>query len=355
MNVGMQPDGVAMVGFDLGLAGYEPGTREAFQRRALEAVEQAPGIASAAYGNSLPLSIDISTTTIYPENQPGLEPRQARSAVHYKASPGYFRTIGTTLVAGRDFDWRDTSNTTRVAIVNQTFARNILGVEPAVGQRFAFGQNGPLIEVVGVVENGKYASLSESPRAAVFSPILQWPNTNIVLLARAGTREAETVALLTRTVHELDPRLTLYQTESLRDMLGLALFPSRAAAIALTAFGLLAALLAGTGIYGVVAYAVARRVREIGVRIAMGARPGQVLGLVFVRIAVLMAIGGAIGLLLAMLTARVLASIVYQASPGDPIVIGGVIASVTILGLAASWAPARRALRLNPTTALRAE
>jgi len=355
MRVGLEPDGVAMVGFDLGLAGYDPAAREAFQRRALDAAAQAPGVTVAAYGNSVPLSIDLSTTTIFPANRPGLEPQLARSAAHYKASPGYFRAIGTRLVAGRDFDWRDTHDAPRVAIVNVTFARSILGVEQAVGERFAFGQNGPFIEVIGVVEDGKYASLSEAPRAAVFDPILQLPSTNAVLLARTSLREADTVAMLTRIVHELDPQLTVYQAENLRDMLGLALFPSRAAAIALTAFGLLAAILAGTGIYGVVAYSVARRVREIGVRVAIGASPGQVLGLVFVRVGVLMLLGGVIGLTLALLTSRVLASIVYQASPDDPVVVGGVIACVVMLGIAASWAPARRALRLNPTTALRAE
>ena len=177
----------------------------------------------------------------------------------------------------------------------------------------------------------------------------------MVLLARAATPEAETVALLQRTVRTLDPRLSLYQTESLREMLSFVLFPSRAAAVALSTFGLLAALLAGTGIYGVVAYAVARRVREIGVRIAIGARPGQVLSLVFLRIGVLMLTGGAIGLALALVLSRLLATIVYQASADDPFVLAGVIGSVVLLGLIASWAPARRALRLNPTTALRAE
>jgi ABC-type antimicrobial peptide transport system permease subunit len=147
----------------------------------------------------------------------------------------------------------------------------------------------------------------------------------------------------------------LYQTQSLGEMLEFVLFPSRAAAVALSTFGLLAAILAGTGIYGVVAYAVARRLREIGVRVAIGARPGQVLRLVFLRIGLLILTGAGIGLAIALMTARLLASVVYQASPDDPIVLAGVILSMIALGLLASWAPARRALRVNPTSALRAE
>ena len=355
MNVGMEPRGVVMVGFELGLAGYDPAAQVSFQRRALEAVKQSPGVASAAYASSLPLSIDVSTTTIFPDDQPDLEPREARSAIRYKTSPDFFETVGTRLVEGRDFDWSDDRQASRVAIVNVTFARTILRTDRAVGRRFTYGPGGPLVEVVGVVEDGKYVTLSEAPRGTVFDPILQSPSSNVILLARAASAESETVALLERTVHALDPRLSLFQSESLREMLDFVLFPSRAAAVALSAFGLLAAILAGTGIYGVVANAVARRVREIGLRVAIGARPSQVLRLVFLRIGLLMLTGAAIGLALALATSRLLASVVYQASATDPAVLAGVIVSVIVLGLLASWAPARRALRLDPTQALRAE
>jgi predicted permease len=355
MDLGMKPSGVAMVGFELGLARYAPETQPAFQRRALEAVKVLPGITVAAYASALPLSIDVSSTSIFPESRPTLERRDAPQATRYRASPDFFRTIGTRIIEGRDFEWRDDAHAPRVAIVNATFARTILRTESGVGQRFAYGPGGPLIEVIGVVEDGKYVTLSEPPRAVVFDNILQSPSTNVVLLARSAGPESETVALLSRTIRQLDPQLTLFQAQSVRDMLALVLFPSRAAAVALSTFGLLAALLAGTGIYGVVAYAVARRVREIGVRIAIGARPGQVLRLVFLRVGILMLAGAACGLAIAAAASRLLTSIVYQASAADPLVFTGVILSVVLLGLAASWAPARRALRLNPTTALRAE
>lgn len=355
MRLGMEPQGVAMVGFDLGLARYERPEQEAFQRRALEAVGQLPGIVSAAYGSSLPLSIDTSTTTIFPESQPELQRLDAKSAIRYKASPGYFATLGTRLVEGRDFEWRDDAGAARVAIVNQTFARIILGVDRAVGRRFSYGRGGPHVAIVGVVEDGKYMSLSEAPRAAVFDPILQAPSTNVVLLARSSSPEMETGAAIRRTVHGLDPSLTMYQSQSLQEMLAFVLFPSRAAAVALSAFGLLAAVLAGTGIYGVVSYAVARRLREIGIRIAVGASPRQILRLVMLRIGALLIIGAALGLALAIATSTIMSSVVYQASPRDPLVVAGVIASVIVLGLLSSWVPARRALRLNPTVALRTE
>jgi hypothetical protein len=262
----------------------------------------------------VPLSIDVSSTTIFPEHQPGSSgatrpPRHATDVAGFLPDPRH------ATARGREFEWRDDRQAPRVAIVNLTFARTILRAEHPLGQRFSYGPGGPPVEVIGVVEDGKYVSLSEAPRATVFDPILQSPSTNVVLLARAATPEAENGRTAPRTVRALDPRLSLYQTESLREMLGFVLFPSRAAAVALSTFGLLAALLAGTGIYGVVAYAVARRVREIGVRIAIGARPGQILSLVFLRIGVLMLTGGAMRLGLALVLSRLMATIVYQAPP----------------------------------------
>jgi predicted permease len=355
MPLGLEPRGVAMVGFELGLAGYDRAQEQALQRRALDAVVQLPGVTSAAYANSLPLNIDVSQTGVYPEDQPALKRSEAKSAVHYKVSPNFFRTIGTRLRAGRDFDWRDDSGSKRVAIINETFARMILRSDQPIGHRFRYGWSGDPIEVVGVVEDGKYVSLTEAPRAVVFDPILQLPSTETVLLVRSGVQPDRMVVAMRRELAGVDPTLPLYETESLEEMLAFVLFPSRAAAIALGVFGLLAVTLAATGLHGVVAYAVAKRERELGIRMAIGAGPGAVLRLVLVRTGVLLGIGAALGLLLALLAGQVFATIVYEASPRDPLVLAGVGVGMVVLGVVSCWIPARRALRVSPIMALRAQ
>jgi predicted permease len=355
MRLGFEPEGVSVVGFDLGLAGYSEERGRAFQRRVLEAAQQLPGVRSAAYSNSVPLSIDQSTTTVFPGDKPALRPTDGTGVNYYQVSPGYFETMGTKLLAGRDFTWHDDAKSPPVAIINMAFGRQVLRSENAVGKRFRSGLNGPLTEVVGVVEDGKYVSLTESQQPALFWPILQSHNSTTTLEVRSSLPATLVVDEVRQTMARLDPELPLYGTGSLDQMLGFAFFPTHAAAIALSAFGVLAIMLAVTGIHGLVSYAVARRVREIGIRMAVGASPFQVLRLVLGRILALVVIGSAIGLVLALATGQVLASVVYGASPRDPLILAAVLATIVLLGLFSSWAPTRRALRIDPMAALRYE
>jgi ABC-type antimicrobial peptide transport system permease subunit len=198
-------------------------------------------------------------------------------------------------------------------------------------------------------------SLTETPQPVLFQPILQSYNTTTTLIVKSSRPEAQMVEQMRQAVTQLDSHLALYGTGSLEQMLGLAFFPTRAAAIALSAFGLLAIMLAATGIHGLVSYAVAQRVREIGIRMAVGARPAQVVRLVLGKTFILIIVGAGVGLVLAMAAGQVLASIVYQASPRDPAVFGAVAGTMALLGLASCWAPVRRALRIDPMVALRHE
>ena len=225
-----------------------------------------------------------------------------------------------------------------------------------MGGRFRHGAvNGDLVEVIGVVEDGKYGSLTETAEPVVFWPILQRYNTTTTLEVKSSEAPTEMVGEIRRAIAALDPELPLYGVGSLTQMLGFAFFPTHAAAVALSAFGLLALMLAATGIYGLVAYAVSRRVREIGIRMALGARPAQVLRLVLGKMMALLAVGSALGLGLALVAGQVLASIVYEASPRDPVVLAGVAGLMCLLGLFASWLPGRRALGIEPKTALHYE
>jgi predicted permease len=354
--LGIAPDDVAVAGYDLGLARYDRERGRLFQERALEAIRSLPGVVSAAYSSSIPLSIDQSTTAVYPEHTTEFRPKNQHGATYYMVSPGYFRTAGTILLSGRDFTSRDNKASSPVAIVNRTFARRVLGGESATGRRFRRGpKGGDLVEVVGVVEDGKYEALTENPRETVFFPMLQSYSPTTLMLARTSRPESELAAEMRKAIERLDPNLAVYGTGALREMLGLVYLPMHAAVITLGAFGVLALMLCLTGIYGLAAYTVSRRTKEIGIRVALGARPAQVLRFVFGRLGTLAALGALTGLALGVAGAGVLASIVYQADSRDPLVISGTILFISAVALAALLQPARRAISANPVQCLRRE
>lgn len=353
--IGMRIEGVTIAGYDVGLAGYDEARGRDFQRRAIEAVRRLPGIESAAYADTVPLNIDQSTTTIVPDDQPSITPADMVHARRFRVSPQYFGTLGIQLLQGREIAETDGQERPKVAVVNQTFARIVFHSDQALGRRFRYGWSGEWMEVVGIVEDGKYESLNEASKAAVFESIVQHYSSTIALVTRSSRSPDDVIASVRATIGQLDPRLPLYETESLEDVLGLVLFPSRIAFIALGAFGVLALLLAVTGLHGVVTNAVARRHREIGIRVAIGAQPVQVVRLVVARTLVLLGIGTAVGAGVVLLATRVLASIVYDASPHDPVVLAGVGVTLVLIGAVSCWNPVQRALAVNPTDALRTQ
>jgi predicted permease len=344
LPLGFVPRGATMAGFDLALSGYDRARAEDFQKRAVDAVRNLPGVESASYSNSIPLSIDQSVTMIYPDDPSGAAPAQALDVSFYQVAPGFFRTMGTRLLSGREIEWHDTAATPRVAVVNVAFARAILHTTTPVGRRFDY-RRGARVEIVGLVEDGKYRSLSETARPAIFWSILQAPNATTTLIVRSSLPEENVVRQVQSTLAGLDSSVVIYGAGSLTDMLRFVLLPSRAAAIALGVFGLLAMTLAAVGLHGVVAYAVSRRRHELGIRIAIGAGPAAILRLVLGRMGWLIGLGAAAGLALVFAGADLLQAIVLQASPRDPQLVGAVVASIVLLAMAACWSPARRALR----------
>jgi predicted permease len=347
--LGVEPAGVAVTAFDLDLAHYGKDAGRQFQQRALESVRHIPGVAAAAFANTIPLNPDESTTAVFREDAADRRPGTGIGAAYFMVSPGYFRAAGTRLLSGREFDWHDT--TERVAIVNRRLALKLTDTANAVGRRFHDGAR--LVEIVGVVEDGKYQTLTEDPTDAVFFASTQNYNGTTLVLARSALPEAALAAEMREAIQPLDPHLPLYSVGAMRDLQQLAFLPSRAAVSALSGFGLLALALSITGIYGLAAYSVSRRVREIGIRVAVGAGPRQVLGCVLRRMGWLVAIGSLAGLALAWLAGSLLAAVVYQASSHDPLVLSATAATLAAAALAASLGPARRALRIEPTRALR--
>ena len=245
---------------------------------------------------------------------------------------------------------------TPVAVVNETFARRVFRGPDAVAKRFRYGfARGPLVEVVGVVEDGKYTTLTEDPRPALFQPILQNYNSTTTVLVRSRLPEDQAAGELRRAIAALDSGLPVYGAGSLRDYVRLAWFPSRVAAVALAAFGILALVLAATGIHGLVAYSVARRQKEIGIRVAVGAGRGDVLRLVLTRVIKSLGVGAVLGFALALAAGPVMANVVYLASPRDPAVIAGVALLMLAVGIGSCWVPLRRSLRIDPLQAIRSE
>jgi predicted permease len=355
--LGFDPHGVTVAGFDLGLAGYTTERGRDFQRRALTALENLPGVQSAAYSNSVPLSIDENTSSVYAENHPA--PRaggEARSAITYEVSPNFLRTMGIQLLAGRDFTWHDDSKSPRVAIVNHAFGRKVFGEDSPLGKRFHIGSGSTLLEVVGVTEDGKYSGLTDSQQLAVFLPAPQQYNTTTTMIVRSALPEQELISRMRQAMANLDPDLPLFGVGGLGNLLSFAFLPARASAIALSAFGILAIMLAITGIYGLVAYSVAQRTHEIGIRVAIGAGPTQVVKLVLGRTFKLLAAGSMIGMIMALASTRFMSSVIFGVgTSADLLAFPAVLLTILLLGAISTWAPTRRALRIDPTSALRHE
>ena len=353
--LGFDPRGVAVASTNLTFARYDAENGRVFQRRVVEELSRVPGVKAAAYASALPLSTNNSLSVLFPEDATDFWPAKGTISGAYRVSPGYFRAMGTRMIRGRDFTWRDGAQTTPTAIVNETFARTVLQSRQAVGRHFRLSRRGPLAQVIGLVEDGKYVALTEGALPVVFWPAAQEYDSAMTLAVRSSGPEQAAAMRIREVVAGLDPRLPLCGDGSLTEMIGLVFLPSRIATVALSLFGLLAVMLAATGIYGLAQHAVSGQIREIGIRVAVGARPWQVLRPLLGRTAVLLAIGSCAGLALGLAVDRALASIVYQASARDPVVLAGAALGMALIGFAATWAPARRALSADPLIALRHE
>jgi len=355
MPIGFNQQDVTLAMFDLHLARYTDDNLPLAQRQLLERVSRLPGVAAAAYSNSTPLSLDESETDVYPENVHEFRPTNVMfNANYYSVSPGYFRTAGTRLLVGREFSWNDDQHAPEVAMVNETFARRLFGTGSPIGRYFNTDMS-HRIQVVGVVEDGKYVFLAEEPTPVIFFPILQVKNSSTVLLVRSPRASSEMVPAVRRAVNEFDPSIPVFGIRSWADALAIALFPARAATIALGVFGVLALMLAVTGMFGLASYSVSKRLRELGIRIALGAHTQDIMRSALGRTAMLLIVGSAAGLLLGIAATRVLAMIVYQASALDPVVLLGVLATMALVGIISASLPARRALTVNPARLLREE
>jgi predicted permease len=352
-NFGFQPQGAMLAEADLRMAGYSDQAAVIMEKKMLDAVSAIPGVTAAGYIDNPPLSLGESDDTVYSETTTDMRPTNSiGDAIAYDASPGYFAAAGTALLAGRELSWHDDQNAPKVAVVNEEFARKVFGaVAKALGGHFKLHDGKP-IQVVGVVANGRYRTLTEDQQSAMFFPSPQNPDTDVTFVVRSSRGPQEIAAALERTLRGLDAGVPL-TIQTWNRELDSALFASRVATVALGVLGLLGAMLAITGLFGMASYVVSKRLRELGIRVALGAGQQEVLRAALGRAFRLLAIGSVLGMVVGVLFAKVLSYIVYQATSKDPVVLGGVVLTMLVLGLIAAWIPARRALAVDPMILLR--
>jgi predicted permease len=351
--LGFQPQGAMLAEVDLGQVGREGAVVLEKQKALLDAAQSIPGVTSVGAVSNTPMGGGKRATPVYRPGTTEFTPDQVVLTTRaYPMSPGYLEAAGTRRLHGRDVSWQDSTNTPHVAIVNETFARKMWSETPAIGQRFFL--SGRLMEVVGVVEDGKYHDLMESPQAAVYLPLSQNVGSGVVFVVRSQLEPNELAAALQRVLSGIEPD-ALISLQRWPDALGHVLFPARAATGVLGLMGLLAAMLAVTGIFGMAAYRVSRRMKELGIRMALGARQAHVMNAAVGRPTMLLAIGSLVGLLVGIFASRLLGHMVYQADPTHPAVLIGAVLTMALIGLAGSVLPARRALAVDPSRLMREE
>jgi predicted permease len=353
-DFGFDPNNSVIADTDLSMSGYSGERVQQMQKRMIDAMAAIPGVQSVGLIDWAPLvsggGID---SPVFTDAVTDLRPSDAAAKpFRFGVSPEYFQAARTTLLAGRTFTWQDDQNAPRVALINQEFARRVFGsAANALGGYFK-RSDGMRVQVVGIVENGKYQSLTEDPSPAMFLPFLQLPSTQTYLVVRSDRDPAQLAASIRGTLRNLDPSLPVYMGPWTQE-LETTLFGSRIAAITLGVMGAIGAMLSITGIFGMAAYSVSKRFRELGIRMALGAQRKEVLQAALGRAFKLLAVGSTAGLLLGIMASRVLSHIVYQATSRDPLVLAGVVAAMLVLGLIATWIPARRALSIDPAILMR--
>ena len=356
-NFGFEPRNATLVDTDLNMAGYTADQVPAMQKRMIDAMASISGVTSVGLVSVPPLQAACcSESNIFTDKTADLRPSNAAArAIMFSISPECLQVAGTPLLAGRDLTWHDDKNAPRLAVVNQLFARRMFGsATNALGGYYKV-DDGTRIQVVGIVEDGKYSpNITEDPRPAMFLPILQSPSTEAWLVVRSNGNSHQLAAAIRSKMRDLDAGLPTF-IQTWNEAMDGALFPSRMAAASLGVLGVMGAMLSVTGIFGMAAYSVSKRLRELGIRMALGAQRKEVLQAALGRAFKLLAYGSAAGLLLGILASRVLAFIVYQATPRDPLVLAGTVLALLLLGLVATWIPAQRALSIDPAMLLREE
>jgi putative ABC transport system permease protein len=357
MDPGFDATNLAMVTFDLGSLNYGPPQMREFQRRALEATQAAPGVKSATLASNVPLFAGGGfARSVFPE---GADTDQRRSGIVTAIDPvagSYFTTLGIPLLRGRDFsDSIEREDSPKVAIMNETAAKRFFPNDDPIGRRFKFFGEKEFVQVIGIARDSKYNTLGEPPTEYIYLPLVQNPTPAMNLIVKTATDPQSVLTTLRTQVQALDRNLPLTNIQAFGAVISQNLWAAKFSAGLLSLFAALAVTLAVIGIYGVVSYSVGQRVREIGIRMALGAHPGDVLKLILRQSALMLMLGVVAGLAAAFGLTRLIASLLYGVKATDVAPAFLLALALAAIGLAASYFPARRATKVDPMVALRYE
>jgi predicted permease len=354
IDTGFETRGVLVMTFNLGREGYTPERGQLFYQQAAERAGALPGVTAAAVAQNPPLGGGL-LRSVFPEGQDTTTRDRILVQVN-TVSPGYLDTISVPLVKGRDFTNADTDGAPLVVVINETMAQRFWPGEDAIGKRFKFFGDADFTSIIGVARDAKYNAVNEDPIPFIYQPLRQNYTPAATLHVRAATDAAGLAPAVRRTIQELDPTLSVFNIRTLEEQVAQSLAPLRINVILLTTFGGLALLLATIGLYGVANYSVSQRTREIGVRMALGARPSTVLRLVLGHGLLLVGVGLAVGVVLALFGASWLPpDLLPNVSVRDPLTFTVTSLLLAAVATVASYVPARRATRIDPLIALRTE
>jgi len=357
-DVGFETKGVAAIALDTDMARYTPERGLEFWRQAQTRIAAIPGVSGVGIVSpTLPFTFNFNQQEMRIDNRAYGEGQRGEIIENVAVSPGYLATLGVPVVDGRGIDATDISGSPDVAVVNQTMATKFWPGESAVGHTFTTvsGTRSRTYRIVGVTRDHKRHGVLEADSPFVYYAEAQRPSRYNFLIARTGGDAAQLLASMRRELLTMEPSLVFMSTNTMEQNLGLSLMPARVGAMLASGFGGLGTLLAGIGLYGVIAFSVTRRTREIGVRMALGAKPGMVLSMVMRQGFVIVAIGLVVGSALAAGAASVLRGLLYGITPFDPVAWGFALTAMIAAAALANLVPARRAMRVDPITALRIE
>lgn len=355
IDVGFNPSNMIVMSLNPRLQGYDETRGRALYESLVERLRAMGNVQSASFATTVPLNLMGSRRGTVIE---GYQPRRGEDTetAYNVVAPQYFDTMQIPIVRGRPFSEDDGPGAPPVIIVNDAFARRYWPGEDPLGKRVsANGPRGPFREVIGVTRTGKYNTLGEDPRPYYYVPLWQEYRFPVTLHVKTAGDPSAALASVREAVRSVDASIPVFDVKTMDDQMRAPLLPAQLAGSLLGGFGALALLLASIGIYGVMAYSVAQRTREIGVRVALGAQKGDLLRLVFSNAAKLIAIGLTIGVSIAAVLTRLVGFLLYGITPADPIAFTGAIAVLVGTALLACYIPARRAMRVDPVTALRSE
>lgn len=354
IDPGFQAEGVEIASVDLGINHYSEAEGKDFYRRLEERLRASPGVEVVGLVQTLPLNLENTETVIRIDGHEVSDEHPPHQTDFNVVSPAYFQAMRIPVLRGRAFDATDVEGAPLVAIVNETAARLYWPDGEAVGKRIFLGgsTDAEAATVVGIARDGKYRSLGEEPRGMLYVPFAQHYGPQMTLAVRGDNT---TGAAVRSAMRELDPALPYLHRGQLSDVIGLSLLPQRVAAGVASGFGSLGLLLAAVGLYGILAYTVALRTREFGIRAALGATGGRLIGLVLRRGMVLTGVGLGVGFVAAWGVTQLISGLLFGLNPLDPVTYGGIAATLMVVTLLASWVPARRAMGVDPMVALREE